>query len=1359
MVPTRHLRLMNPRATALGFSLLLAALVLPLIAQPEAAADFKNQIAAYEKGDRSPALIAALLPQLADPARRNAVRGRLLDPLPVMELVALLKHPSLAVRLGSLELLEEKAGGDFSFNPWNTPGVSDNEGPLARWDQWAAKDSGKPAQSSGKSLLGDDQRRGYLRDLLGQDDDKSSRARHMLQSDGLGSVSFLEDFIAATPALPAGSRGKVRQAQYQIVLASPLGPGAAETARNLAFGSRDQLLSALATAKAAGPLCLPILRDFIDNTDPLVRETAIDSMLVSGGADAVLLVAPVLEKEADVNVIHGALRRLKDVPGAASAKLAASFLGHSDEDLLVSAIQTCLKLAGGDETASRFSKSSGPTAKDGESAIIAALSDPRWRVRVAALEYVAGRKVSKASDGVLKALDDPDDFVRFAAIKTASALGLKTALPKLKASLLADESMTGPVLEGYAAMKANPDAEMLAHLAKATPEARIAAIRAAATDKSLGRIVTNFAADADLDVACAALRFLSSNGELVEQNDTASIMVQSLRSGIPEKRAAVLDRLLLPKIKSADPATMQLLGAALERLEKTALDPLYEGFLKPLGGGDGEGAPSAPVIKIPAAQAALVTELVALSKDDKSPDLAFSASLSLARAGHPDGYAALTRMLPGLSTARKAAIGEVLSEPSHRDALPLLNGLLQDPIEEIRAAAASSALSNDKAPAFTRLVLEELIRPGAALQPHEVYSYRLESIIRSPSCAATLRAWAIKVLQDEKSTTQLKVLACISMRNQNSSTLLTGVTRLAKGSPSPWVRRAAAQVIGWSKSPDWKTLVEGLSSDPSIYVREVVPAVVNREHTSWSHRFDDVHVLRDNYYNYRSSTQPVTKDPVVLAALEKLAAPTEVSPIVRFNALFALMAAGMPVEVDAMVQLLRQQPEEASAPKQLADWFENSASKVGPGLLPLFAVIDINSVDADKLQILKKRLNPSGPEPKSPVSFASLASQAAAPAAAQQVTGPTMEAAKIVERQSLPVVYFYKPGCHECAKARDLLEKLKRDHPTLAVEEYNILEAGSVVLNQALCEHFHVPSLKHSVAPALFAQGGFLITEDITPPALAALLGKTAAISQDDAWKTIEQPQIEAAKEQVTQRYQALTLPVVIGAGLLDGVNPCAFATIIFFLSYLQIARRSRREMLLTGAAFILGVFLAYLAAGLVLYQVLASLHQRFSGIQNWLNPIFAGLALVAAVLSFRDAAHAKANRMDDMTLQLPGFLKTRIRGVIRTGARARRFVIAAFLAGIIISFLELACTGQVYAPIVYQIQQGKADAVAMLVLYNLAFILPLIVIFLLAYGGLRSETLLALQKKHAFVVKIALGVLFLVLAAFILLGEQMVSR
>ncbi|MGF1655598.1 MAG: hypothetical protein ACFCU3_01325 [Verrucomicrobiales bacterium] len=59
-----------------------------------------------------------------------------------------------------------------------------------------------------------------------------------------------------------------------------------------------------------------------------------------------------------------------------------------------------------------------------------------------------------------------------------------------------------------------------------------------------------------------------------------------------------------------------------------------------------------------------------------------------------------------------------------------------------------------------------------------------------------------------------------------------------------------------------------------------------------------------------------------------------------------------------------------------------------------------------------------------------------------------------------------------------------------------------------------------------------------------------------------------------------LILDLVVAAGLLDGLNPCAFATIIFLLSYLQVARKSGREILQIGVAYILGVFCTYFALG-----------------------------------------------------------------------------------------------------------------------------------------------------------------------------------
>ena len=1335
--------------------ILAATLLLAFAASAQEADPVADALKELKAGPPTAESLARTVPLLADPAARNSLRNAILalDPFPSKDLVTLLSDTSLAVRLGALELLEEKAGGDFAFNPWSPPGAPENEGPLARWTQWSGEE---PKAAGKKDLLGDEQRRGYLRDLLANDADKSARARRMLEADGLGAVGFLETFLSNSPTLPAGSRAKVREAQYQIVLSRPLGPQAPATARQLAFGSRDQTLSALGTLRGAGLVALPILRDFLQHADPLVRETAIDAMLSAGGAQAVPVVGPVLLAETDVNVIHGALRRLKEVAGDESSRIAASFLTHEDEDLLVSAIQACLKLAGGAENDFMFSGSRPAAAPakgvqaEVNAAVIKALDDPRWRVRTAALEFITGRKVAEAKARSVELLSDPDEFVRFSAIKAAAALGAEGAAEKLKEMLMADAGMVGPVFEGYAALGRQPDAEMLAKLATYPPDARLAAVRSAEANSKLTPIILGFAADPDLDVACAAIRFLSADSDRVETAEVASALVAALRSGLPEKRAASLDRLDLPTVTAVlDPELFKaanLPGSG----EKTSLDPLYDDLLKAAGQVSAQG-PKTEVI--PGAKGELIKEIAAIAAGD-GPD-SFRAALCLAKAGEPSGLTLLTTRLPKLSTAERAAIAGQLYSPSRKEALELLRLLLRDPVEEVRAAAAESSLSNNSAPAFLAMVLEELAAPDAKLGAHQVYNYQFESCARQGASSRALRTWAAAILRDPQAAPPLKVLACIGLRQSFPASATEPVLALAKSSPDRWVRRAAWHALGSTGSAAFRKELPALAADPAPQVRVVLAEVSGRMDGSWRHRFDDTRSLADNSWFSERDERRLSQE--ARDTLEKLAA-TDPSPEVRFESIFALLSHGRTIDVEAFASLIPRQPEEGSASARIAGWMGENTSRLGPGLAPIAAALDSSQIQSDKMQAIVAKLAPKGDSGPGFASFAALVAGAAAlEDAPQQTAAPEEEEAPDVERESLKLVYFFKPGCAECDKASQLLETVKSGFPLLAVERHNFNEPAAIVLHQAFVSRFQVPS-DRLIAPALFTQAGFLVEKDITPQALGKLLSSTMDLSQDDSWSTIAQPEIAAAQEQVEQRVESLTLPVVLIAGLIDGVNPCAFATIIFFLSYLQIARRTPREMLMVGIAFISAVFLAYFLAGLVLHKVLEQVTGRIAGIKPFLDYGFAALALIAAFLSFRDAFKARAGKLDEMTLQLPGFLKDRIRGVIRTGAKARRFVIAAFLAGFIISFLELACTGQVYAPIIYSIQQGQMDAVAWLFAYNIAFILPLVVIFVLAFTGMSNKALINFQTKHTFGVKIALGLVFIALAAVILFGGKLLK-
>jgi cytochrome c biogenesis protein CcdA len=304
-----------------------------------------------------------------------------------------------------------------------------------------------------------------------------------------------------------------------------------------------------------------------------------------------------------------------------------------------------------------------------------------------------------------------------------------------------------------------------------------------------------------------------------------------------------------------------------------------------------------------------------------------------------------------------------------------------------------------------------------------------------------------------------------------------------------------------------------------------------------------------------------------------------------------------------------------------------------------------------------------------------------------------------------------------------------------------------MILNEALCENFNVPTKLHLVTPAIFGAAGAIIKHEISAPSISTLIANSAGYD-DEQWLNLRNDALKNAQHTITQRSKNTSIFFIIFAGFLDGINPCAFATIIFFLSYLQVTKRSPTEIMQIGIAFILGVFLAYFSLGLGMREIVTriTIFQKLSNIIDWL---IAGFAFSIAIISIRDGILCLRGRMADMTLQLPSSLKTQIHSVIRKGSRQRRFIIAAFIIGIIISFLELACTGQVYLPTILYVLNTSPDktlAITMLLVYNVAFIIPLTIIFGFAYSGIRSQTFINFMQKHAAIVKFITAAFFFIL-------------
>ena len=1334
--------------------LLTLAPLQPLTAQSEDNTTRLNRIATSED---IPSDWEWAVRQISNDTNRNLVQASILSrkEYPRAPLVKLLDHPQLAVRLGALELLEQAAGNTFNFNPWEKPISDPNQSPaLKQWQQWAGlKGEIKPLDS----LLTQEQITGYIRDLNSGNADRKQRAIRMLEPHGMKAVTLLQTFLTKHPELPRNHLLNLKEAQYHLVLHKSAGENASILARDLTRGNRDQQLASINTLKKVGLLALPIVRDFIDAPDALVRETAIETILSLGGKQAIPLVIPILKKEKDNNVIHAAMRRFREIGGQDIVDLCMTYLDHDSEDMVVSALNTLSKLTKG-RSDSRYSSSRDSatriTASEAQTnKVLSKLKDPRWRVRVSALEYVTSLRVSTAKTYLLDLLTDEDEFVRAHAIKAVVALRMTSAREKMEDMFLNDDDMIMPVTKALTNMSIPLPNNLIAHLNTREPDIIVGALRALDKDKKpFLEIIARFVTHDNLDISCAALRALANDSDKLKFDFVTNHITDALRSGKDEKLSSILHSLSLPN--SGHSSYSSYGQIALEPTEPTTLDPLYDAFIRP---GKKKNTAPKPVVLKPTREATstggiatLKESLHDIAKDwEKHPEFSYRAAFILGRANEAAGFSILVKNFDLLSTSQRAAIADDFYSPSTADSVPLFSRLMKDKLPEIRSEAAENAIDEENNIPLVQAALNILDAEDSLIQPHEFYSYSFESTAGDGKTTRLFREWIRKTLTNEDADSAKKVLALIAVKSCYSTDLLEIVTPYLS-SGNQWLRRAAWYALFKAQASYPVENVEKLTKDTSPLVRLALPMSFQGDTGAWIHHFTDAHSKPSRGYNYSSKRMRFPSE--LEAPLRKLAK-NDPDPRVRFESWFALMINRKTIDLDAFISLISEQPPESKISYRIADFLEKNYRTLGSGMKPLLAYADIKRISSNKLGLILKKFSDNNNS--SFTSFSSLAQVTETKGQPQQDENSPdpEELAKL--RKNLKVVVFYKPGCKECERAEKHLEDFKSDFPLITIERRNIQAQDNTLINQALCDRFQSPGAGKT--PSMFTQAGAAIAPNVQPNHIGELLQNTMEMEDNPTWADFDEEEIQVAREEVEKTFNNMTLAIVIGGGLLDGINPCAFATIIFFLSYLQVAKRTPKEILAVGVAFITAIFIAYFSVGLAFHAAIDKLADldSFKSARTIMTWVFAAFALLVAVLSLRDGIRASRGNIGDMTLQLPAFLKNRIRSTIRKRARARNYVIAAFITGLVISILELACTGQVYAPIVYQIQQGRADAYLYLLIYNLAFILPLVIIFILAYKGMTSDALIRFQTKHTATVKYATAILFFILTLVILFGHK----
>ena len=194
--------------------------------------------------------------------------------------------------------------------------------------------------------------------------------------------------------------------------------------------------------------------------------------------------------------------------------------------------------------------------------------------------------------------------------------------------------------------------------------------------------------------------------------------------------------------------------------------------------------------------------------------------------------------------------------------------------------------------------------------------------------------------------------------------------------------------------------------------------------------------------------------------------------------------------------------------------------------------------------------------------------------------------------------------------------------------------------------------------------------------------------------------------------FGGLTVPTVLAAGVADGFNPCAFALLVLFATFTLTlvnavtadgtpTAEARRRLLGAGSLYVGAVLITYFIIGLGLLSFLSWL-----GRDHLVARGASILALLMALWILKDVFLPGVGP----SMIAPSGTHGRMQKAMERGGLS-----GMLLAGVLVGICTVPCSGAMYLQItaVLHASGGGPTGIALLVLYNIAFIVPLMVLLL----------------------------------------------
>lgn len=217
-------------------------------------------------------------------------------------------------------------------------------------------------------------------------------------------------------------------------------------------------------------------------------------------------------------------------------------------------------------------------------------------------------------------------------------------------------------------------------------------------------------------------------------------------------------------------------------------------------------------------------------------------------------------------------------------------------------------------------------------------------------------------------------------------------------------------------------------------------------------------------------------------------------------------------------------------------------------------------------------------------------------------------------------------------------------------------------------------------------------------------------------------------------------LPLVGVAALIDSINPCAFSILILTIAFLFSIGKIRSSVLKIGSSYISGIFVTYILIGL---GVLQTLH--LFNTPHFMARVGALLLIVLGLINLINELFPSF----PIKLRIPSVAHRKMAELMEKGSMP-----TAFLLGVLVGLCEFPCTGGPYLMVLGLLhdQATYFRGLGYLLLYNAIFVLPLVVILLIASNATLVEKVSGWQQKEKKLMRFGGGIAMVILGVIIFL-------